>query len=81
MVEKELFEKYYKRIKRIMDIANSSEYYHELFEKAEIDLSQKVSYQDFARIGKTDKNSYEKNRFRMITKHLKGLHERGQMKR
>lgn len=71
MVEEELFKKYYKKIKKILDYADTSEYYHDLFVKAGIDLSQNVTYENFRRIPTTEKKLYEKHKFGMITSRVK----------
>ncbi len=71
MIEEELFEQYYKKIKKVLDYADSSEYYHNLFVDAGIDLSKKITYEEFKKIPKTEKNIYEKNKYGMVTKKLK----------
>lgn len=71
MIEERIFEKYYNRIKKILEYADTSEYYHNLFVKSGIDLSKKINYNDFKKIPLTEKKSYEKNKYRMVTSKLK----------
>lgn len=73
MVEEELFEKHYRKIKKLLDCANTAPYYKGLIEEAGIDLTGEVTYQDFARIRKTNKDIYEQNKFKMITEKVKGF--------
>lgn len=71
MTEEVLFEKHYKKIRKVLNYADTSAYYHNLFEEANIDLSKDITYEDFKRIPKTDKFSYEKNKYGMISSKMK----------
>ena len=72
MIEKELFKKNYKKIKKVLECADTTSYYHALFVDAGIDLSGEITYEDFSRIAKTEKKTYEKNKYGMISNRMKG---------
>lgn len=73
-LEKVLFEKNYKTIKKVvLNAFEKSKYYHRIMETVGFDPHEDFTYEDYKKIPITDKNLYEANKFDMVTTDLTGF--------
>lgn len=56
-----------KKLKKVLQSANQTPYYHNLFEKFKINIDEIKTYEDFKKIPITTKEDYKNNQFDFIT--------------
>ena len=70
-MEEENFNKSKDKIMRILRNASKAKYYNKCFSDLNIDLSRDITYDEFKKIPVMDKNSYNANKFDLVTLDMK----------